>query len=78
MARKRLAEFECREPVFREAVVKERGYVDGGRAELFLLLDEVGAADESNCHFVAQGGEQGEHFGFDALWEVLCVSYWQL
>lgn len=71
-------ELEGCETVFGEAVIEECGYVYGGRAELFLLLYEVGAADESDCHFVAEGGEEGQHFGLDAL-RVLCqLQYWQL
>ena len=38
LRREGLPEFESRESVFREAVVEQRGYVDGGGAELLLLF----------------------------------------
>ncbi len=34
----------------------------GGVAELFLLFYEVGAADEADGYFLAEGGEEGGHF----------------
>ena len=52
----------CRQPVLGEAEVEEGRDGDGGRAELFLLLDEVGAPDEANGAFVTQGGEELEDF----------------
>lgn len=56
-----------RESVFWEAVIEEGGYVDGGGAELFLLLCEVGAADVADGDFVAELREEGEHFGGGGL-----------
>lgn len=56
-----------RQTVLGEAKVEEGGYGDGGGAELFLLLDEVGAADEADGDFVAESGEELEHFGGDIL-----------
>lgn len=56
-------EFVGRESVFREAVVEERGYgLVGWDAELFLLLGEVGAADEADGYFLPERGEESEHF----------------
>lgn len=57
------AEFIGCEPVFAETEVEHGGDGDGGGAELLLLFGEVGAADESDGYFVAEGGEEGEHFG---------------
>ena len=53
--------------VLGEAVVEEGGYGDFGGAELFLLLDEVGAADEADGDVVAEGAEEGEHGRRDGL-----------
>ena len=51
VAGERYAEPVGRQPVFREAEVEERGYGDGGRAELLLLFGEVGASDLlRGCH----------------------------
>ncbi len=64
----RLAELEGREAVLGEAKVKERrdGRA-GGAAELLLLLDEVGAADEADGALLAQGAQDGEDLGGGAL-----------
>lgn len=59
--RERRPGFVRREPVLREAVVEERRDRDGRRAELFLLLYQVGAADEAGGAEGAELGEQGEH-----------------
>ena len=64
------AQTECGEAVLGEAEVEERGDVDVGGCELFLLLDQVGAADETNCDFVTELGEQLEHLRLDQLWYV--------
>lgn len=40
-----LTEAECDEAVFSEGEVEEGGYGDVGGAKLFLLFDEVRAAD---------------------------------
>lgn len=62
-----------REAVLREAVVEEGRDGDAGGAELLLLLGEVGAADEANGDFVAEGGEELQHFSGDGLGETwLC------
>jgi hypothetical protein len=66
-ARQLLAQSVCSQAVLSEAEIEERGHGYGGRAELFLLLDEVGAADEADGAFVAEGGEQLEHGGGNVL-----------
>lgn len=59
-----LAELVGREAVLGEAVVEEGGDRDAGRpAELLLLLDEVGAADEADGALLAEGLEEGEDLG---------------
>ena len=59
-----LAELVRGEAVLGEAKVKKGRDGDvGGLAELLLLLDEVGAADEANGAFLAEGGEESEGFG---------------
>jgi hypothetical protein len=73
------AELVGREPVFREAEVEERGYGDGGGAELFLLLGEVRATDEADGYFLAERGEERKHFGGGSLVALLvgdCGEYW--
>ena len=62
-----LAELVGRQAVLGEAEVEERGHVGGGRAELFLLLDEVGAAHEADGDFLAEAGEEVEDLGGGAL-----------
>lgn len=55
-----LAELEGCEAVFCEAKVEERCDGDAGWfADLFLLLVEVGAADETDSAFLTEGGENG-------------------
>lgn len=67
----RLTQLVCGQAVLGEAVVEEGGDRHaGGLAELLLLLDEVGAADEANGAFAAEGLEEGEDFGRGIL-EVL-------
>lgn len=53
--------------VLGEAVVEEGCDGDAGSSELLLLLCEVGAADEADGDFVAEGGEELEHFRGDGL-----------
>lgn len=55
-----------RQPVFREAEVEERGHIDVA-ANLFLLLDQVGAADVADGDLVTELREQLEHLGLDEL-----------
>lgn len=63
-----LAELEGGEAVFGEAKVEEGGYGHAeGVAELFLLLGEVGAADEADGDFLAELGEEEEDFGGGVL-----------
>lgn len=63
-----LAELEGRQTVLGEAVVEEGGDGDaGGLAELLLLLDEVGAADEADCALLAELAKEGEHLGGGGL-----------
>ena len=69
--RERHAHADGRQAVLREAEVEEGGDGDAGGAELLLLLGEVGAADEADGDFVAEGGEELQHLGGDGLegWE---------
>ena len=62
------------EAVLGEAEVKHCGDGDGLRAELFLLFCQVGAADEADGYFVAELGEELEHFGGSGLGDVRCVQ----
>ena len=70
VARQRYSHTVRREPVFGEAEVEEGRYGNRRRAELFLLLDEVGAPDEANGAFVTQNGEELEHLRSDGLVEL--------
>lgn len=65
--RERHAHAVCGQAVLGEAEVEERRGRDAGRAELLLLLGEVGAADEANGDFLAQLREDLEDFGGHAL-----------
>ena len=59
-----LAELEGGQAVLGEAKVEEGGDGDaGGFAELLLLLDKVGAADEADGALLAEAGEDIEGFG---------------
>lgn len=71
----RLAQLVCGQAVLGEAVVEEGGDRHaGGLAELLLLLDEVGAADETNGALLAEGLEEVEDFGRGilAVLEMFC------
>lgn len=70
----RVAELVGGKAILGKAEVEEGGDVHRGGAELFLLLDEIGAADEADGTFLAEGGEEGEHFGGDGLGIGLGVS----
>lgn len=60
----RLAQLVGRETVLGEAEVEEGGDGDaGGLSELLLLLNEVGATNEANGAFLAEGLEEVENFG---------------
>jgi hypothetical protein len=59
-ARERLAQSVCCEAVLGEAEVEEGGDVDVA-AELLLLLDEVGAANEADGDLVPELREQLQH-----------------
>jgi hypothetical protein len=60
----RLAQLVRGQAVLGEAVVEEGGDRHaGGLAELLLLLDEVGAADEADGALLAEGLEELEDFG---------------
>jgi hypothetical protein len=61
------------EAVLGEAEIEHGGDVDVGAAELFLLFDEVAAADEADGDFLAQAHEEGEHFGGGALCEYVLI-----
>src|SRR5450432_244525 len=65
-----------RQAILGKAKVEERRDGDGRRADLFLLLCEVGAADEADGYFVAQGGEEGQHGGRDGLWFLVSFMVW--
>lgn len=65
----RLAEAVGGQAVLGEAPVEEGDDVDGGAAELLLLLDEVGAANEADGALLAEAGEEGQHLGGDILGE---------
>lgn len=65
--RERHAHADRRQAVLSEAEVEEVGDGDAGGAELLLLLGQVGAADEADGDFVAEGGEELEHLGGDRL-----------
>ena len=67
LARELFAEPVRRQPVLGKAEVEQRSDGQLGRAELLLLLSQIGAADEANGAFVAQGGEKLEHGGRDGL-----------
>ena len=69
--RERHAHADGRQAVLREAEVEEGGDGDAGGAELLLLLGQVGAADEADGDFVAEGGEELEDFGGDGLAHML-------
>ena len=53
--------------ILSKAEIEEAGDGYRGRAELFLLLHEIGTADEADGAFVAEGGEELQHFGGDGL-----------
>ena len=67
MRGQRHAHTDSGEPVLREAEVEEGGYRDAGGAELLLLFGEVRAANEADRDFVAEGGEELEHFWGNGL-----------
>ncbi len=59
--RQRLAVLEGSQAVLGKAVVEECQDVDGRRAQLLLLLGEVGAADEANGDLLAETSEEVQH-----------------
>jgi hypothetical protein len=61
LARQLLAEPIRREAVLGKAEVEQRRDGDGGRAELFLLFDEVGATDEANSASMPERREELQH-----------------
>lgn len=64
-----LAELEGLETVLGEAVVEKGGDRDAcGLTELLLLLDEVGATDETDGAFLTELTEEGEDFGRGGLY----------
>jgi hypothetical protein len=66
-ARHLLPEPVCCQAILGKAEVEQASDRYRGRAKLFLLLDEVGAADEANGAFVTEGGQELKHFGSDSL-----------
>ena len=75
IARQCLSKSYSRQAIFSEAEIEEAGDGDRGCAELFLLFDEIGAANEAYGAFMAEGGEELKHFGGDGLGTVFSVSY---
>ena len=61
--RQRFPQPERSQAVLRKAEVEHGCHGRGCGTELFLLLDEIGAADEADCAFVAEAREELEHFG---------------
>lgn len=68
--RERHAHTDGGQAILGEAEVEEGGDGDAGGAELLLLLGEVGAADETDRNFVAEGREELQHLRRDGLREV--------
>ena len=64
-----------RETIFGKAKVEERRYRERVRAELLLRLGKVGAADEANGDFVAEGREELEHGGRNKLGLVRFMTF---
>lgn len=62
------------EAIFGEAEIKHGGHRDGRRAELFLLLGIIGAADVPDGAFVTEGREELQHGGGSMLKVALAVS----
>ena len=59
-----LTELDGCEAVLGEAEVEEGRHIHAGRgADLFLLFDQVAAADEADGAFLAEAGEDVEDFG---------------
>lgn len=68
VGRQLLAQLEGRQAILGEAEVEQGGDgYTGGFADLLLLLFEVGAADEADGAFLAEGGEGGQDFGGGVL-----------
>ena len=67
IAGQRLPKSYSRQAIFSEAEIEEACDGDRGCAELFLLFDEIGAANEAYGAFMAEGGEELQHFGGDGL-----------
>ena len=67
ITRQRLPQSNSGQAIFREAEIEEPRDGDRGCAELFLLFDEIGAANETYGAFMAEGGEELKHFGGDGL-----------
>lgn len=61
----RCAHTVCGQTVLGEAEVEKRSYGNRCCAELFLLLDHIGAADVSNGDLVSESGEELKHFRGD-------------
>ena len=63
--------------ILSKAEIEEAGDGYRGRAKLFLLLHEIGTADEADGAFVAEGGEELQHFGGDGLeWWLAFFFFW--
>ena len=77
ITRQRLPQSNSRQAIFREAEIEKPRDGDGGCAELFLLFDEIGAANETYCAFMPEGGEELKHFGGDGLGGLFSIS-WKL
>lgn len=69
VARKGLAQTNCRQSILGETEVEKTRDVDRGCADLLLLLRKVGAANKPNGTFVAQLREELEHFRSNGLFK---------
>lgn len=69
-----LAKLVCGKTVLGEAEVEEGGDVDGGGADLLLLLGEVGTADETDGDFVSELREERKHLRRDGLYYTLASA----
>lgn len=74
LTRKLGSQSVCCEAVLCEAEVEKTHNGYGGCAELFLLFDKVGAADEANGTLMAECREKLQHFRSDGLIDLLGCS----
>lgn len=67
MARQWLAQSVCRQTILSEAEVEEANDGYGGRSELFLLFDKIGATNKAYSAFMTKGGQELEHLRSNTL-----------